>query len=564
MKTQKFQYTGSNPHGSFDQFFKRHVLSKSVRILIVMVLTGTFIFGFNEFSYANGPGAAWTVNIPISLSPVTPAANFQVKITLNAGQYANMKSDGSDLRFYDNANNNCQYWIETFNNAGASTIWVKVPVAGTSALTMYYGNAAASAVSNGSTTFDYFDDFTGPLTNWTTSGPVTQSGSVVTLTDATGPTAATLTNTAPFTTASASFFLETKHKEAGYNRNRYYASNVSGGGSPFAFDYGYFSQPAGTQTTANVFYNGAFSGNLMANNTDYLTRWQITDGSTYNWSTLDFATGATIDARTATFASTVRFISILVTEVAATSTIVDWVRVRQSTATEPVATVYISPFIMNASGTFTAPDNVLTVTVQAWGGGGGGAGNTSANHRSGSGGGGGAYATLAVPVNPGTTYFIGVGAPGTAGTFASTAGGAGGSSWFNSTNSPSGAPVLAVGGNGGISSATNTGGTGGAAGSCTPTAGAFSGGRGGGNLSSTSDRGGGTGGSSAGTAATGTNGTQANAVYCWCYSSHRGRETADLPVFKLLPQVLDFHPVVVGVVLLTARYKMAPQVAQDR
>jgi len=516
MKTQQFQYRKSNSFDGRIPFLNNYILINRVCALIFTVLTSGLIFGFNQFTYASGPGAAWTINKPITLSPVTPSANFQVKINLNAGQYTSMKSDGSDLRFYDNANNNCQYWIETFNNAGASTIWVKVLAAGTSALTMYYGNAAASAVSNGTTTFDFFDDFTGPLTNWTTGtsgGSVIQSGSVVTLSNTNGG-GVSISNTAAFTPASSSFFLETKHKEVGYFRNRFYATTSSGAGTPVGLlptnDYGYFSSGAGA--ISSVYWNGAFTGNVLSNNIDYLSRWQITDGSTYNWSTLDYGTGATIDARTTTYGPIIRYISILVTEAASTSTIVDWVRVRQFAATEPVATVYISPFIMNASGTFIPPDNVLSVTVQAWGAGGGGAGNNNVS-RSGSGGGGGAYATAAVTVVPGSTYFIGIGASGAAGTFASSAattGGTGGSSWFNTSNSSAGALVLAIGGGGGSTTLT-TGGPGGAAASCTPAAGAFSGGAGGANASSgTTDRGGGSGGSSAGTAAAGTNGSVNN------------------------------------------------------
>ena len=54
---------------------------------------------FGQFTYAQGPGAAWTFYRPITLNPATPSTNFQLKITLTAGQYTNMKVDGSDLRF---------------------------------------------------------------------------------------------------------------------------------------------------------------------------------------------------------------------------------------------------------------------------------------------------------------------------------------------------------------------------------------------------------------------------------------------------------------------------------
>src|SRR5262245_11973132 len=102
-----------------------------------------------------GPGSAWQFYRKITLSAATPLANFQVKVTLTAGQYTGMNASGSDLRFYDASNNVCNYWIEgTFNTAGTSTIWVKVPVSGTNSILMFYGNAAATAVSSGASTFD--------------------------------------------------------------------------------------------------------------------------------------------------------------------------------------------------------------------------------------------------------------------------------------------------------------------------------------------------------------------------------------------------------------------------
>jgi hypothetical protein len=406
---------------------------------------------------AQGPGASWTYFRPITFSPVTPSANYQVKVTLVAGQYTNMKTDGSDLRFYDDAGNNCQYWIETWNTSGTSTIWVKVPTSGTDVLIMYYGNAAATAVSNGSATFDFFDDFTSALgSNWTTitsGGSVTQSGSVVTLSNTNGGTVL-ISNTNPFTPASSSFFLETKHKEVGYNRNRFYAVATSGAGTPTAFDYGYFSSATGSQTASKIFWNGTYtSTTLLSNNTDYLTRWQIADGSTYNWYTYNYSTGAALDAtaRNTTIAATIRYISISVTEVASTSTIVDWVRVRQYAASEPASTVgsqysnstYTTPAVYTSSGYFIVPDGVTSITVECWGAGGGGSTITS-NGARGGGGGGGAYASSALSVTPGLIFPVTVGTGGAAST-------AGGNSSFNTTS------IVAAGGSGGTNNSTTAG-----------------------------------------------------------------------------------------------------------
>ncbi len=73
-----------------------------------------------------GPGSAWSFCRKITLSAATPTANFQVKVSLITGQYSNMNVAGNDLRFYDINNNVCSYWIESWNNAATSVVWVNV------------------------------------------------------------------------------------------------------------------------------------------------------------------------------------------------------------------------------------------------------------------------------------------------------------------------------------------------------------------------------------------------------------------------------------------------------
>ncbi len=152
-----------------------------------------------------------------------------------------------------------------------------------------------------------------------------------------------------------------------------------------------------------------------------------------------------------------------------------------------------------ASGTWTAPAGVTSVTVEAWGGGGAGGGQNLSSD-GGGGGGGGAYSmTTSIAVTPGNTYTVTVGVGGVG--VASGTGGAGGDSYFIDATT-----VLAKGGAGG-SPSTGTppaGGTGGAAASGVGAT-KYSGGNGGTGRNSTNGRGG-PGGSSAGTAANGVNG----------------------------------------------------------
>ncbi len=101
-------------------------------------------------------------------------------------------------------------------------------------------------------------------------------------------------------------------------------------------------------------------------------------------------------------------------------------------------------FSTSGTSTFAVPASATSVKVEAWGAGGGGGVASSLNR---AGGGGGAYASSIVPVTPGSSYPVSVGAGGGAGV-------AGGNSSFNT------AFVVAIGGSGASGSTGGNGGTG--------------------------------------------------------------------------------------------------------
>ncbi len=121
---------------------------------------------FNNCAGAGLECSGWSYSRPVTIN-ATPTNYYQVSVQLTAGQYAHIQSNGNDLRFKDAAGNNCTYFIESWNTSGTSTIWVNVPVAGTTALTMYYGNATATSASDAEGTFDLYDDFSGSIVNLT-------------------------------------------------------------------------------------------------------------------------------------------------------------------------------------------------------------------------------------------------------------------------------------------------------------------------------------------------------------------------------------------------------------
>ncbi|MEM5816039.1 MAG: DUF2341 domain-containing protein, partial [Candidatus Aenigmatarchaeota archaeon] len=80
-----------------------------------------------------------------------------------------MRSDCNDIRFTDSDGITLlNFWIESGCNTANTTIWVKVPKIPANSLKriyLYYGNASATNMSNGSLVFDFYDDFDGTSLN---------------------------------------------------------------------------------------------------------------------------------------------------------------------------------------------------------------------------------------------------------------------------------------------------------------------------------------------------------------------------------------------------------------
>lgn len=143
--------------------------------------------------------AKWSFKrvINIDNSSGAEATNTAVQIQLNSTDfdYTKAKPDGSDARFSigNLKGDGLSYWIEQWNDHGISRIWVKIPVLKAKEqlkLNMFYGNSSALSVSNGNTTFLFFDDFeSGDYTNkWTnvSIGQVAEQGGILKLKEADG------------------------------------------------------------------------------------------------------------------------------------------------------------------------------------------------------------------------------------------------------------------------------------------------------------------------------------------------------------------------------------------
>jgi len=155
-----------------------------------------FSFGYNAFD--NNGGGLWTkyINIPITTSP-SEYAQYKVVIDSNnvtvysadgtqkaqgavaSDFWANVKSDGSDIRVFNQDKEQRYFWIEEFDyNNKKAIILVKVE-AGDTELNIAYGNpnALQSDYEDPTKIFYSLEDFD-TLDNWIVSGATLSDGVV--------------------------------------------------------------------------------------------------------------------------------------------------------------------------------------------------------------------------------------------------------------------------------------------------------------------------------------------------------------------------------------------------
>jgi hypothetical protein len=148
----------------------------------------------HAYLYETVNSAVWTeytrqINLNSATTLLsTDLSNYQVSVNVNYGSgtsngntvYLNSHSQTNfgDVRFtwYNSSSNSevaCPYWIEQSTSGVNATFWVKLPqILGTanSTLYLYYGNSSVATTSSGASTFEFFDDFSGTLNQWTSVG----------------------------------------------------------------------------------------------------------------------------------------------------------------------------------------------------------------------------------------------------------------------------------------------------------------------------------------------------------------------------------------------------------
>lgn len=109
----------------------------------------------------------WTSRRPINLFVSAGATTSDYQVLLNISYDYRMNFDFSDLRFVKYQDNITEYpyWIENKTDGERAFVWVRIDSSVTpqndTFMWMYFGNSAATSMSDGSQVFYFFDDFIG-------------------------------------------------------------------------------------------------------------------------------------------------------------------------------------------------------------------------------------------------------------------------------------------------------------------------------------------------------------------------------------------------------------------
>lgn len=110
---------------------------------------------------------SFTHRKPIYMNVTTGETPGNYSVFLNVSYEPEMQADFDDIRFirYNDNESTLDYWIENKSDGGWAKIWVEIRDNITSDNTilawLYYGNSTVESNSNGTDTFQFFDDFTG-------------------------------------------------------------------------------------------------------------------------------------------------------------------------------------------------------------------------------------------------------------------------------------------------------------------------------------------------------------------------------------------------------------------
>ena len=138
-------------------------------------------------------GAGTSYRITLLVGESSGATGYDFHVEGNSQSFPSSKDESGDLRFTaDDGTSLLYFWVEDVTGTTPNrlaTIWLRVSddLGSNVDVYCYYGNSSASNVSNGNSTFMFFDDFGGTVldTNkwnpWLSDGSYSVSGSILTV-----------------------------------------------------------------------------------------------------------------------------------------------------------------------------------------------------------------------------------------------------------------------------------------------------------------------------------------------------------------------------------------------
>ena len=293
----------------------------------------------------------------LTISSEDTLSNYQKKVTLHAHSGSDTEgadpvihvpdcqADFDDIRFTGSDGTTLlDYWIESISGEVA-TIWVEMSLAeGDTTVYLYWGNAAAKAVSDGGATFPFFDDFPGTSVDeskWTVSGAgVTVADSIVSIS---GAEAIHSVSSFAANTAAHARYKTAHYNTTSYTERFYWLVDWDNGAfvfpcGPESWNKKYRTANSGTESAAEI--------TLWAADT-FKTLEIIRNGST----SVIFKVDGSTDATLTTDVNTGNWSFNIGNSESSAASYLDWIFVRKYTATEPTVTIEAEEYQKAASET---------------------------------------------------------------------------------------------------------------------------------------------------------------------------------------------------------------------
>ncbi len=115
-------------------------------------------------TYSGGGEWEYSTEITIKENSGRDLTNYQVPVVLRSSNFnfSRAQAGGQDLRF-TSGDKQLQHWVEEWNTQSkTATVWIRIPYVasgGNTMIQMHYGNPLAADISSGTSTFQFFDDF---------------------------------------------------------------------------------------------------------------------------------------------------------------------------------------------------------------------------------------------------------------------------------------------------------------------------------------------------------------------------------------------------------------------